>query len=395
MKNTELKDALKFFSARFHRESPVGEEGNYISSPIGAWILLAQVAGGNHAALSREETEKVENALGLTIPAAYDYANYLIKSAPPAIKAASAAWFNAAWPVGKVGATWIVNTEQVGVTDVTRMIPTKQELDDWANENTLGLISEFPFTPDSDTVMILANALATKIEWTEPFLDVDAGEGSPWEAKKLLLSRFEKHHKHFFTDNEGNLFAVLTAEGNDLSVHAIIADDPALSAKHVLEIAEAYAAGEVFTLAAPDTLPANGNIFAITESSSSMGDIFSATLPAWDAEAKHDLIELGFPYAEGTKAVSSDLNYKVEALQVAKAKFSKLGFEAAAISALTMRATGLPRYVPVKQVEISFNHSFAVVASHSPVYRAVDDTAELWDSLPVFSAWVVTASEVE
>lgn len=395
MQNLELREAIKFFSARFHRDAPLGDETNYICSPLGAWILLAQVAGGNSAALSLEETEKIENTLGTTIPAAYNYANFLIKSAPPVIKAASAAWFSSKWSVGEIGATWIVNTEQEEVTDISHQIPSKLELNEWARKNTLGIISEFPFTPDRDTVMILANALATKIQWAEPFGEIKNDMTSMWMTKKLLFSDENQHTKQFFADEEGNLFAVLTAEGSGISVHAVIADNPDLPEHKVLSIAESYAAGEVFTLVAPDTLASEGNVFVVSDAVSSTGDLFSAKLPAWDAEKSHNLLDFGLPYIEASKAISGNADYKVESIQVAKASYNKLGFEAAAISALMMRATGIRRNLPVKRVEINFNHPFAVVAAHSPIYRSPNDTAELWDNLPVFSAWVVTASEVE
>jgi hypothetical protein len=397
MQNTELKEALGCFSLRFHRNASIleADKSNYISSPLGAWILLAQVAGGNHAALTREEAEKIENALGLNIPAAYNYANFLIRAAPPAIKAASAAWFSSSWPVGEIGATWIVNTEQEEATTVARMIPSKTELDKWASENTLGIIEEFPFTPDSATVMILANALATRIQWAEPFTEVEAKPDSTWKAEKLLFSDFDQHNKHLFTDDDGNLFAVLTAKGSGLSVHAVIADDSNISAEKVLEVAESYAAGNVFALVSPDTLPVNGNIFTITNTTSSVGDLFSATLPAWEATKEHDLADLGLPYIEAAKAISNDVNYKTEAVQIAKAKFSRVGFEAAAVSVQLMVATGVPRHISVKRVDIDFKHPFAVVAANSPAYNSAKDAAALWDSLPVFSAWVTDSSATD
>ena len=395
MQSAELREATKFFSSRFHRNAEsLNEESNYISSPLGAWILLAQVAGGNSAALSRELTERIENALGLTIPAAYNYANSLIKNAPAAIKAASAAWFSAVLPVDDIGAEWIVNTEQEEVTTVGRSIPSQKELDAWANENTLGIIESFPFTPDTNTVLLIANAIATKIQWDEPFSELKTEDGSPWKSESLLYSRSGAHDKQLFTDNEGNLFAVITAQGSNLSVHAVIADNPELAPRKVIAVAEAFAGGETFTLALPDTLPASGNVFTVKEAKGFDGDEFSALLPAWEAASSHKLGEMNLPYSEASKAISDNPNYEAEVVQVAKAKFNKIGFEAAAVSTLMMGASAMPNRHPIKRVTINFNHPFAVVAVHSPFFQEANDKDELWDDLPVFTAWVNEAAEV-
>ena len=74
------------------------------------------------------------------------------------------------------------------------------------------------------------------------------------------------------------------------------------------------------------------------------------------------------------------------------ARYSRTGFEAAAVTALAVRLSAmLPRTGPLRTADLRFGHPFAVVAV------AADDissrpsrppAAAAWRGLPVFSAWV-------
>jgi hypothetical protein len=111
-------------------------------------------------------------------------------------------------------------------------------------------------------------------------------------------------------------------------------------------------------------------------------DSVAAVLPAWSAFSDVDLTApgLGFEAARNALVPSGD---PWQARQAAMARYSRTGFEAAAVSAigiaLAMRVPGKRR-----EVVLRFGHPYAVVAITSDPTAA----ASPWNGLPVFSAWV-------
>lgn len=119
-------------------------------------------------------------------------------------------------------------------------------------------------------------------------------------------------------------------------------------------------------------------------------DSSSAVLPAWSASSEHDLAAdpaLGFAAAKRSLVPGPD---PWEARQAAKARYSRTGFEAAAVTGVAVLSASLfpSRH---RHAELRFGHPYAVVA-------LVDDDGSPWHGLPVFSAWVTepeNASEDE
>jgi len=394
MDNTELQEAIKVFSKRFHRNAQVSAKNkNYISSPLGAWMLLAQLAGGNSLMLNVEELDRIENCLGMPLPAAFDYTNELLRNVPAAIKAAGAAWIRETYQLDSAGVEWVVNTRHQESTVVNQHMATKGELDEWAKENTLGIIEKFPFEPDDETLFILANALATKISWRTPFEMADGSLIHSWDKKSVLHSKFWDHSKRFVRDSKGELYGVLVNTGDNIFVTAVIAENPDVSPERVLEVAEALARNDEdsITTELASGLPAEGNIFKIEDRESLNGDKYEAFIPAWSADSTHALSDMGLPFLEASHAISSNGDLVVDALQIAKARYHRVGFEAAAITSMRAGAlNSMMKQSPAKFVSLNFNHPFAVAASHRAPSLFGDDT---WRDLPVFTAWIVEAEE--
>jgi hypothetical protein len=84
-------------------------------------------------------------------------------------------------------------------------------------------------------------------------------------------------------------------------------------------------------------------------------------------------------------AREEDLPVDFTAKQTAVASYSKTGFKAAAVTAIGMRAAGMPSFheVLVRRVEMRFNRPYAVLAC-----AARDDGPSAWRGVPVFSAWI-------
>ncbi|NED56424.1 hypothetical protein G3I24_36765, partial [Micromonospora aurantiaca] len=65
-------------------------------------------------------------------------------------------------------------------------LPDQAALDAWARERTGGLIDRFPVDVTPDTLLVLANALATRVSWADPFdtaPGAELGAGSAWSGR--------------------------------------------------------------------------------------------------------------------------------------------------------------------------------------------------------------------
>jgi hypothetical protein len=119
-----------------------------------------------------------------------------------------------------------------------------------------------------------------------------------------------------------------------------------------------------------------------------------AVLPAWRAGGDHDLATadgLGFPAAARALAASLEMpEFVFVARQAAVAAYSRVGFEAAAVSAGALAAgiAGGRRPGLLRRAELRFPHPHAVVA-------VATQYAGPWDGLPVFSAWVAEPEDAE
>jgi Serpin (serine protease inhibitor) len=359
------------YAQRFHRALGYGQ---YVASPLGAWLVLALAAPAATGA-ARDELAEV---LGTSPEAARDAAAALLEHPHPAVASAAAAWRHPSVAAALAG--WLdglPDTVQVGD------IPTQEAADRWATEHTLGLIDRFPVEITPKTIVVLASALATRVDWESPFEVVPSTElNSPWSLRVARVLRSVPGHTVYIAASPVGDVAVHTARSADgLAVTSVIAaaDVPAAD---VLAVAhEELRPRSLFTLPLGE-----GPLWTIEESPGSGRDEHIAVLPTWSARSEHKLMspEFGFPAAaQGLIELLPPGDYDVEATQAALARYTRTGFEAAAVTALGMRlasfAVGRQR-----RATLRFGHPYAVVA------RAVGGE---WDSVPVFSAWITEPEE--
>ncbi len=422
-------DSIAEFSKEFHTKF-LTIKSNYISSPLGAWLLLALAAGGNSAAYYSAEREKLEQALSpnqpepLSLEEAYKLANLLLATAPDQIKVDSAAWFSKKFISGETPAAqrahiWANNISKVIHKPVGMQIPSQDELNNWVDDVTLGIIKEFPLEVSGDTKAILATILATKVAWDDDF-DVVMAEAtkfpvnSSFKANKVLISSRESEHpKQLIKDENGEIFAIISvpAAHREINAIAVIAINKKLSKERVLEVAENFFSGQTeYEPVEPAHLIEEGKRTAKLGSTVKVETITAtkgsrtAILPAWSAEriqsngtnAMFDLLEL-LPIYDAALAMGlePETNDTVKSVQSARAKFTSTGFEVAAVSVLEVLIGSMPPNVLQKgkkhRTTIWFDHAFAVVAG--AVGSPHQDV--MWHRLPVFSAWIVEADEAE
>ncbi len=103
---------------------------------------------------------------------------------------------------------------------------------------------------------------------------------------------------------------------------------------------------------------------------------------------------LAFPAAGaalGELVAMPDL--EIVAAQTAMARYHRVGFEAAAVTAMAARTSvAIPEEGPLRVARLRYAHPYAVVALARPTGPRRGER-DPWDGIPVFSAWVAEPEE--
>jgi hypothetical protein len=394
--------AVARYAGRFHL---VAGEHHHVASPLGAWLLLALCGPASSGPARAELTE----VLGCDVDQAAALAARLLSAPHPLVAVAAAFWRRAGVSTGALSRWLQTLPGQVETGTLT----DQAALDAWARRSTFGLIRKFPVDLSPDVLLMLATALATKVSWQQPFDMVPAatlGPHSPWasELGRVLRTPAGPGHNQFIaTTSEAGDVAVHTAWARDGLQVTSVAAQPGVPAGDVIaaayRLASAMATGGVVARRSLFTLPLGpAPLWEVTEqpmrtmAPDGREERCTAVLPAWSAESGHDLTghaSLGFPAAAKTLAALIRLDrFRFEAKQAAVARYSRTGFEAAAVTGLAV-ATAMPVMRPgrLRTAELRFGQPFAVIA----VTTGQDDGGSPsaggpgpWHGLPVFSAWI-------
>ncbi len=394
--------------ARYARQlHQVAGTGHHVASPLGAWLLLA-LAG---PACAGDDLRQLEQILGDDAGAAAGFAAELLAHPHPVVQAAAAVWGGNGPATDARIASW-----QAGLPPQvdTGPIPGQEELNAWARRQTLGLIDRFPIANDGTLVWLLATALATRVSWERPFDLAPAsalGPASPWARTLTQVLRTPHGPDNGRVPGHDQFIAATDAAG-DMAVHAASARDgllvvsvaaaPQITAADVLSAAydfgTALATGRPVTRRSLFDLPlGEGPAWTIAEerthtaAPSGREERCAAVLPAWSARSTLELTDPRLGFATVRHAL--DPIDPWQARQAAMARYTRIGFEAGAVTALAVALSAVLGRPGVRRTaELRFGHPFAVVAvadgsaepqdSHRPVPRSP------WQGLPVFSAWV-------
>jgi hypothetical protein len=373
------------YATAFHRA--IGD-GHHVASPLGAWLLLALAAPAAYG----DARDRLADVLGADVDEARAVAASLLAEPHPAVASAAATWLRDVSTEALRG--WLAGLPaQVEVGDM----PTQAQADAWASEHTSGLIDAFPVTITPRTVLVLASALATRVSWVVAF-DVapaaELGVGSPWAGRVTRVLRSPPAHQAFIstTRDAGDVAAHTATSTDGLAVTSVIASADAEPVA-VLAAAHEIALGSVRTRSLFDLPLGDSPLWTVVESRSDGGneERHTAVLPAWSAQSDHALDgpQLGFEAAaDALIALLPPGEYESAAKQSAVARYSRTGFEAAAVTAVGIRATAMREPRGVRRTAIlRFGHPYAVVA--------VAQGGGPWHGVPVFSAWVASPEDAE
>ncbi|HEX3977108.1 MAG TPA: hypothetical protein VHW96_12650 [Solirubrobacteraceae bacterium] len=395
-------------------------EGGSVSSALGVWLLLAACApvaqGRDRAAL--------EEALGCSAEDAAGLLAAFMTAAPPALKVALAVWARISDATAQASA-WAR-----GLPDGVQsgFMPSQAEADAWAERETLGLIRKFPLDIDDMTRIVLASALATKVSWEVPFEVVPSaehcGSASPWRAAVSRLL-WDGHA-------EARAMIARTEAAGVVAVHCAVAreDLTVVSVSGAPEVDRASVVAGAYEVAATvcgdwgrsacslyDLPLGAGHSWDVSErevpvfvAEPRLERIGGVALPAWRVEGELNLMRSS---AFGTGPALETLRQLIgprpddqcQARQAALASFTRYGFEAAAVTALGVRASAarLPVQRSVERTAVlRFDHPYAAVAvtGRPPGMRqgpsaGPSPTDSPFPGLPLFTAWVHEPIEPE
>jgi hypothetical protein len=383
-----LPSVVAEYAPRLHR---LAGAGHHVASPLGAWVLLGLIAPLAHG----DERDGLERVLGAPIDHAHELALQLMADPHPAVPLAAAAW----------GIDSALAQRAFGPDVEVGPVPDQAGADKWTREHTLDLIDAFPL-PVANAVAVLATAIATKISWERAFQVVPADQAAlartPGFASvaRLLLDPGDGPSQQLITDSDAGLLAVHAAASTDDDLLVVsVSADPAVPHDEVLAAAHPVATA----LARHDPLPDRRSLFdlplgaghswSLTESidRGPEPEQFRSLLPAWSSATRLDLMasaDVGFLAAAGTFRRLIGGAKKVDAAQAAIARYTRTGFEAAAVTGVMARAAMVVHAERRRRIAtLEFTHPFAVVAA------ACDRAGGPWAGLPVFSAWVTEADE--
>ncbi|MER6443699.1 serpin family protein [Streptomyces venezuelae] len=373
MKNETLR-AVNRLTARWAAQAP--QDSGTVFAAVGAWPLLALLADGAGGPARTE----LQEALGIPAEAAAGAARELLATLAGVrgLQAATGLWTRAGVPLEE---TWSAKLPTGARGTLTgRPATDAKRLDAWAAERTGGLIEHMPVSCADDTRLVLASALALRVQWAEPFREapVDVAEG-PWAKRTLLqLSRTSRSLDGMrVARGDAEPVTVLEVAGTeDVDVHLVLGE-PQTPSRAVLETGIAAVTGALPSLPGselPDGTPGPG-LTIRTERSSSPAHELSVRTVAFSLLASHDLLDhaplFGLETATDANSghfpgISSEPLAIASARQSAMARFHATGFEAAAVTALAGRVgAGRPRvWHQVRRADIRFDRPFGFLAVH-------------------------------
>ncbi len=153
---------------------------NTCVSPMSVWTALAMTSNGAKG----ETLSQMESTLNMDVDSLNEYISeymdYISKDENSKVKIANGIWFNTA--LGFQPDKEFLNTNSKYYDSEIRgeafKPETKDVINSWVEENTMGMIKDILDKVDPLSIMYLVNALAFEAEWNKPYEDyyVEKGE---------------------------------------------------------------------------------------------------------------------------------------------------------------------------------------------------------------------------
>jgi serine protease inhibitor len=335
------------FTSRW--SAAVATRGDFVIAGASTWPLLAVLA----AASDGPAREELGAALGIDSASAHERGLALIDLLANSKSTCAALGFWAS-PNLSLRAAWTASVP-AGSVNVLR---DQRALDVWAKERTRGLIDAFPIALTPDSIMVLAMALAIKTTWVEPFQD----QGGMLSRQSVDVDQLSVL--------DGAVTRLVVRGNDDVDVHLLMGE---LGPADVLSTG--IAPRQIVTAS---ELPPNAKGAGLVSSrvaNVDARDFIFAEVPAFVVRSDHDLRErassFGLTSAMDPKrghfpGISEMPLFVEQAKSSVLAQFSATGFDAAAITAVSMGlGSGAPKLRHrVRQFHVRFDGPFGFLAVH-------------------------------
>lgn len=369
-------------------------QGSGVLSGAGLWPLLAVLAA------SADEPGRAElaAAVGLSADESMDAARDVLKALADldGVDAALGLW---AQQAARVRPEWRDTLPSGTFGELTGEAGVDQPvLDAWARDRTHGLIERFPVQAGPELMLTLATALALRTTWQRKFSDESwrVSEGA-WAGRRLAgLERTtpDADDLRVADSAAGPLTLTRVAGDNGLDVHLVLGEDGRPSGDVLADAVPLLAADAAVTDGA--ALLESGDVErwpgVSTVSASRPGLVLKTA--RFTVRSLHDLLEQADVF--GLRAVSSGdrdhfpaigpVPLRVDqARQAAVAIFSATGFEAAAVTAIGLRAVSMPVH-RAQALAVSYDRPFGFLAVHREsglvLFAGWVDAPEDWSAAP-------------
>lgn len=392
---------------------------NVLTSPLGAWLLLALSAG----AAPRRVREALEVRLGTGTDDARRVVVGMLEAPTRPVAIGLGVWLRP----DLVGAPFAAWADGLPGDVAWGPAPEPADLDTWAQRITSGLVDRFPLTGEGPPTVTLATVASTRVRWMVPSRLVDGivlgGEWSSQVERVVSASSNDGHE----------VFMARTLEAGDVAVHAChaVGGLQVVSVIAAPEVPPADAQAAAHDIAAMLTGAASnarrqslfdleltgggrdeaGNrdrhAWTIEEDEvQAAGDevrveeVVEAILPGWRDDGTHDLLAARAGFDEAVDSFVSLMaspphDERVEAVQRVVAEFAWGGFWHRVVTSPTRSSevtSGRSRGVPRRRAWLRFNRPFAVVGV--AVDRADARCGPFWHGVPLFSAWIAEPAEL-
>jgi serine protease inhibitor len=351
---------------------------DFVLSGAGLWPLLALLA----SAADEQAGAELAAALGRPVDTAQQEVLELIDLLRTGVSttAALGLWTAEGIPLHSDWASGLPEGVVGTLTD-------QAALDQWASDETGGLIKKFPLTLTPETLLILASALTARVKWRTPFNCYPRDENSesaPPDQQQLSRTTYDLGIAAVL---DGTVTRVVVEGDGDVDVHLLIGEQqPA----EVLAVGLRELSGEAQVCLAAELEGDGPGLTVEREPSVYPDDIVHLRLPSFEITAKHNLMEhvdlfglrlLIDPYISHLPLLSPVPLSVTAGAQSVLARFFAEGFEAAAVTAFGAMASGaMPRErYDITYVEVTFDRPFGFIAVHRPSRLAI---AAGWVSSP-------------
>lgn len=362
-------------------------DGDGVLSGAGLWPLLAVLAS------SADEPGRGElaGAVGVDADQCMDAAREVLKMIGDAdgVDAALGVW---AQETARVSPDWAAQLPPAGFGQLTGDPRVDQpKLDAWAREQTGGLVERFPVGTDPDLMLILATAVALRTSWTRTFTDEPLSpKRGPWARRRLAgLQRTTPGVDDLRTaQTPAGALTLTRIEGdNGLDVHLVLGEDTRRAGEVVPAAIQVLAGTHEVqtgsTLLEDDSAPDAPGVAVVRSQRPSL----AVRTVRFTVRSEHDLLQQARLFGLATvcrpgrghfSRIGSVPLRVDQAVQAAVAVFSATGFEAAAVTAVGLRAVSMP-VLNARGLQVTYDRPFGFVAVH----RAT--------GLVLFAGWVGTA----